>query len=81
MLILPSPACGWATVSVQTAGLPTLSSCGLTVSFPDSLKTETQLLVCYDEGVVWAFAASVPASDPEKLHTDHAAVMATIIEL
>lgn len=56
-------------------------SCGLTVPFPDSLKTETQLLVCYDEGVVWAFAASVPPSDPEKLHTDHAAVMAAIIEL
>ena len=53
----------------------------MTVPFPDSLKTETQLLVCYDEGVVWAFAASVPPSDPEKLHTDHAAVMAAIIEL
>jgi hypothetical protein len=53
----------------------------LTVPFPDSLKTETQLLVCYDEGVVWAFAASVPLSDPEKLLTDHAAVMAAIIEL
>ena len=25
VLILPSPACGWATVSVQTTGLPTLS--------------------------------------------------------
>ena len=25
MLILPSPTCGWATVSVQTTGLPTLS--------------------------------------------------------
>ena len=25
VLILPSPTCGWATVSVQTTGLPTLS--------------------------------------------------------